>query len=214
MVWFRKIFSFMIVYALYFLQWACTACEIKNNEKYSVSLSCPYCVWLVGKEIELQLKWHCQGQATAEWPIDSWPVQWPFHVTGRKRLPRSVLGASDTPSERSERSERLDQFLSHLLPFARFQEIVIVHESVSGYKCILFSPIFKRHSPGFLLHFRSVTWPSSSSGQRIMSARRAVKPPADWASYNLWLISADKKCSIKVSVEWEGHTERQRQKGS
>lgn len=140
MVWFRNIFSFMIVYALYFLQWACTACDIKNNGIYSVSLSCPCCVWLVGKEIELQLKWHCQGQAKAEWPIDSWPVQWPFHVTGRKRLPRSVLSASDTPSERSE---RLDQFLSHLLPFAQFQEIVIVHGVSVAISAFLFLPFSK-----------------------------------------------------------------------
>lgn len=136
-----------------------------------MSLSCLYCVCLAGKETGLQLKWHCQGQAKAEWPIDSWPVRWPFHLTGRKCLPSRVLSASDTHRLKYLK-KKSEHSLSRSLPFARFQELC--SGECQWLEVHSFFSHFKGHSPGFLLHFRSVTWPSSSSGQRIMSAGWAV----------------------------------------
>lgn len=174
-----------------------------------MSLSCPYCVWLVDKEIELQLKWHCQGQAKTEWPIDSRPAQWPFHVTGRKHLPSSALSVSDTQCVKDLKAWTISSPTHFLLLDSREQSLSTrVSVAISAFFFLPFQRTLTRFS--FALQVSNMTL--SSSGQRIVSAGWSVKPPADWASYNLWLISADENCSIKVSVSIERDT--QRQKGS
>ena len=142
--------------------------------------SCPYCVWLVGREIELEVKWHCQGQAKTEWlssPLIHGQLS-DLSIRLEGSTSRVVFWVPWTHS--IWKLWKAGPPLSHLLPFA-VQGTIIVQESVSGCKCIPSSPISKDTHQVFFC----------TSGQRIMSAGWAVKPPADWASYNLWLISAD-----------------------